>query len=60
MVDPTPLFPESEGEKATVWVCGCGCQTFRLFGDGQVWCAECDVMQINISHFDPTDNIPSG
>jgi hypothetical protein len=26
-----------------VWVCNCGCITFRLYRDGRIQCAQCDT-----------------
>ena len=28
-----------------VWLCDCGCITFRLYDDGAVVCAQCGITQ---------------
>ena len=35
-------FPSKEAPK-TIWVCGCGCGSFELSGDGELTCSGCGV-----------------
>lgn len=37
--------PEEEAfdVRELTWVCGCGCRSFNLFGDGELVCAACEV-----------------
>lgn len=36
-------FPGTRTQCPEVWVCNCGCLTFRLYRDGRVYCAQCNA-----------------
>jgi hypothetical protein len=36
-------FKRPADESRLVWVCNCGCTTFRLFADGHAECAGCET-----------------
>lgn len=40
-MDNVVSFPPAE-DKRLLWVCLCGCTTFRLFSDGHAECASCE------------------
>ncbi len=37
-------FRRRERVRPGVWECNCGCVTFRLYSDGIVKCAECNIL----------------
>lgn len=34
-------FPKRLRDEDYIWVCGCGCSTFKIRGDGELECASC-------------------
>lgn len=34
-------FPKKLRDTDYIWVCGCGCSTFKIRGDGELECASC-------------------
>lgn len=38
-----PFKPTASAEEEQfVWICGCGCQSFRLLSDGAIECCQCE------------------
>ena len=44
-------FKRPKSEEPMIWACDCGCVTFRLYNNGTVQCAQCNIIVPELERF---------